>query len=420
MNKDITVVQFQYKERQKIDIIEFMNPQTGQTQIVEKDDIAEEDMDKFQTIASHQGVILKSAKTTRWVYKESFINGDQELDHRDCPCETDFTMQAMTGLRNRNKGEWFGLVEIMKDPQMWNNNWRSQIMYILSKNRKGGLLAEMGAFKDPRRAEDDWASPDTIIHLNEGGLAKVQERGQTPYPEGMDRLMQNADTAIDEVTGVNMELLGLSNKNQPGIVEMTRKQSGITILSKFFDAFRLYRKRDGRVMAFLVREFVDDGRLFRIVGDDKAEGVKLIKNEQTFKFDVIVDDAPTSPNQKQQVFATLTEVLPTLLQAGIPIPPEVIDYFPFPAKLARAWKEQLEQPQEGGGEQDAIKQALQQQQQIEQQKLQLDTQKNQQDFQVKMLDAMTKLRKVVEDGQAKRTELELVAGRDIRDSYLGN
>ena len=46
-------------------------------------------------------------------------------------------------------------------------------------------------------------------------------------------------------------------------------------------------------------------------------------------------------------------MLPTLVKMGIPVPPDLLDYSPLPAKLVQKWKQLLQQPQ-GQEDPDAI------------------------------------------------------------------
>ena len=60
------------------------------------------------------------------------------------------------------------------------------------------------------------------------------------------------------------------------------------------------------------------------------------------KYDVVVDEAPSSPNQKEQAFASISAILPTLAKMGAMPPPEALDYVPgLPAQLAQKWKQSL-------------------------------------------------------------------------------
>ena len=59
------------------------------------------------------------------------------------------------------------------------------------------------------------------------------------------------------------------------------------------------------------------------------------------KFDVIVDDSPTSPNQKERTFQVLMQMMPMAVQAGVKVPPEILDFAPLPENLIQSWKKML-------------------------------------------------------------------------------
>jgi hypothetical protein len=287
---------------------------------------------------------IKYLKQTRRVYKRAFLSGDVILEEGLCPCETDFTYQCVTAKRNRNKNTWFGLVRAMKDPQMWANKFYSQILHIINSNAKGGIMAEDGAFPDQRKAEKNWAKSDSVITTSKGALARgaIQPKPSVPYPTGLDRLMEFAVDAHYSVTGVNLEMLGMADRNQAGVLEYQRREAGLTILGSLFDSLRRYRKVQGRVLLYFITEYISDDRLVRVTGKAGAEYVPLSKQDDTLKYDIIVDEAATSPNQKERTFQVMSQILPMIMKTGVPIPPEILDYSPLPQSLVIKWKKMIQ------------------------------------------------------------------------------
>jgi len=283
-----------------------------------------------------------SVAQKRRVYWRAFLGG-KVLKLWRGPVDG-FTYRCMTGKRDRNKGIWYGLVRAMLDPQRWANKWLSQVLHIINSNAKGGILAEADAFDNPQEAEDTWADPAAITWLAPDALrqGKVQPKPQTQWPAGIETLMQFAVQSIRDVTGVNLELLGLVDREQPGILEHQRKQAGMTILAGLFDSLRRYRKEQGRLMLWYITEFLSDGRLIRIGGPEEARYIPLLRQPGIVTYDVIVDDTPASPNMKERTWAILVQMLPFLTR--LPVPPqvylEILKYSPLPvtmiADIARA------------------------------------------------------------------------------------
>jgi hypothetical protein len=280
-------------------------------------------------------------------YKRAFIVGWTVLEIQDIECE-DFTFQCMTGKHDRNNNVWYGLMRNLKDPQQWVNKLYSQILHIINSNAKGGLIAEKDAFDNVQQAEEDWADPTKIVWTNSGAVSKgkIMTKPDIPYPAGLDKLMQYAMSMFTEVVGINMELLGLAEKVQAGVLEAQRKQAGMTILAWCFDAMRAYRKTHGRVLASYIREYISDGRLIRIVGNKGEEYLPLMRDKLAAEYDIVVAESPHSTNERDRVFAILSQTMPMLIDMGIMPPVEALDYLPLPGDLIEAWKANLNNPQQ--------------------------------------------------------------------------
>lgn len=312
---------------------------------------------------------IKHVKQKQRVYHQAFVCCDEILEQSVLKCKG-FTFKCITGKRNKVENTWYGLVENMKDPQRWANKFFSQILHIINSNAKGGLMAETGAFVDPKKAEEAWADPNAVILLKNGGLAKVKERTSANYPQGLDKLMNFAVGSIPAVSGINLETLGMVDREQAGVLEQERKKSTFTILAPFFDSLRRYRKEEGRLLFHYINEYISDGRLIRVKNDQGEQWVPLVRQDETLEYDIIVDEAPTSPNQKQETWDTMIKLLPALLKEGVPLPPDFFDYSPLPAELAAKMKASMSGKLPPKVE-EAVKQMQQQIQQLSQENMQL-------------------------------------------------
>lgn len=278
----------------------------------------------------------QAVQQKRKVYWKAFL-GKEILAAMRGPEEGGFTLKCMTGKRDRNKGLWYGLVKAMLDPQRWANKWLSQTLHIMNTNAKGGILAEPDAFQNPQEAEDTWSDPSAITWMNKGAINgnKIRDKPIVQFPSGMENLMQFAIGSIRDVSGVNLELLGASDRNQPGILEHQRKQAAMTILAGLFDSLRRYRKEQGRLLLFYITNYLSDGRLIRIGNQDDAKYIPLLRNPNVSKYDVIVDDTPNSVNIKEQAWGALQNMMPML--SRMQIPPSVwlsiLKYSPLPNSL---------------------------------------------------------------------------------------
>lgn len=348
--RPIQVCQYQYYETTKIRMV-----QGEDGRMVE---MPEDQFKQRKPIIDAAGWNYTKQAMPKRKYMQCFLTPEGIIEKGECAVNN-FTLHVITGLRDRNKNTWFGIVGLMKDPQRWANKWLSQIQHILNTQAKSGkLLWETGAFKNPRKAKEEWASPDAMAELNAGGLQKIEQIKPAAYPEGIDRMLQYALQSVNDVPGVNLELMGLANRDQANVLEQSRKQAGVTILAKFFDSLRRYRKKQGAVHAEFIQQYISDGRLIRVSGELGPKYVQLIRDPNMIKYDVVVDDAPTSTNMKEKTFAALQSIMPMVLQEKIPVPPDLLDYTPLPEDLIQKWKQYINEQ----GQNPEVQQAKQIQQ----------------------------------------------------------
>jgi hypothetical protein len=345
---------------------------------------------KFKKFLDSNSVEYKVVQQRRRVYYRQFQLGGELLERKVSPCQTGYTYKCITGKRDRNTNTWYGLTESMKDPQLWVNKLLSQLMHTIDSNAKGGIVAERTAFENPLQAERDWSSTDKIIWMEDGALTgakeKFRERPQTTYPQGSDRLLQIAMEAFSAVTGIPIELLGMAERNQPGILEQQRKQAGMTQVAWAFDSMSSYLRDVGGLYIEYIREYVPEGRLVRIADEEgKQKYIPLLKDKLSQKYDIIVDESPTSTNVKERTFATLMQLMPHLAKMGVQPPPDFLDFTPLPMSMVQKWKESMKPNPE-----------KQKAQQLQMKGMELDVAAKEKDLAENVVDILLKKAKVKE------------------------
>ena len=303
---------------------------------------------------------VKTAKTTETKYYQAFLDGKNLLEKTEIGISC-FTISVMTGSRDNSISSFYGVVRDMLDPQRWSNKFFSDIESVLTTNRQGGAFVEEDALVDMRRAEDQWNSVNPLILVRSGALAqgKIVERSPIPYPAGLDRLLQFSINAVTEISGINMEMLGLADRAQPGVLEIQRKKSAITIISSFFDALLLHSKQRGRVGLKMIQKYLADGRIVRITGrSGDSQYIPIMQDLSFVEFDVVPDETPLTYDKREENFVMFQTLLPMMRELGFSPPPELIDYLPIPASLANRWKQYQPQVQEASQQQAAKEEAV--------------------------------------------------------------
>jgi hypothetical protein len=317
-----------------------VDPMTGQ--MVEMDD------DRFQVLKPRLkklGMQLQSVKKQRKKFYQVFVCGDVVLEFAEVACN-EFSRKFITGRRDRNNNTWYGLVKAMVDPQKWANKFFSQFLHIINTNAKGGLLMEEGVTDNLRKFKSDWAKSDSVTVVNNGALSgnKLQPKPPPVIPPQMAQMMEFSISSLRDVSGLNLEILGMADRQQAGVLEAQRKQAALTVLAGMFDGLRRYRKEQGRLLAKYITEYLSDGRLVRILGGDGMERyIPLLKQEGMLEYDVIVDESANTMNQKDKTFAILMQLMPALEKQGVPFSADLLEYTPLPAAMVEKWRQQIKQ-----------------------------------------------------------------------------
>lgn len=360
---DVTLVHTQWWEKEAYYLVAMLPDPTlapeQQPLAAEPEELDHEEFKVFEERAKVAGINYRSAKMMRKVYKQAFI-GAKVLEYGPTPCPYGFSFNCITGERDRKDNTFFGFVRVMRDPQMWANKMLSNALHIANTTAKGGVIAERDAFEDQRQAEDSYAQPDEITWANKGAVSnqKIMPKPGAGDPSIYLKLLEFAIASIRDVTGVNLELLGLRDANQPGILEAQRKQAAMTVLASIFNSLRRFRKNIGRVRLHFIQEHLSDGRLILIKGEDgDKQAVQLLRERTMGKYDVIVADAPTSPNQKEATWAVIQQFLPIMKDMITPdVMLTLLEYSPLPSDVVeklRTLKSKAEQEAAAGQKQQS-------------------------------------------------------------------
>lgn len=369
-----TVIEARYKVKKKF--VRYVNPFN---QI--KSDATKEDFDELQK--EFPTLKLEHQEFTKDVVKKAFLGANKLLEDPSevATNDTSFGWNAVTANCDNINKQYYGIVKGMKDSQLCINKFFSETVFNYNAQGKGGLIIEEGAVVNPQHLADNWSDPTAIIVVNRGMLEGVQQRPVAQVSNILPQLLNFAENQMNQVVGVSKEFLGTREINQPGVLEQQRRQSTLNILSPLFENLKAYRAAQGSDILYLIQNYLADGRLVKIVGQDKAQYIPLVKEVLSNKeYDVIVDDAPLSLNSQERDYQTVMQMLPLF---GKDLTPEllleVMKLSPLPSdfieKAEQVLQSQQPDPQQQAQQQQmqqAAMQAQQQQQLMQAQKTQAD------------------------------------------------
>lgn len=379
-NDDVTVTHFQWCERRTV--YRVLNEGTGE--------IDEMPVDAWDALGEKLGEVerdaLRYVKQPVKCWYQVFECAGEVSKVEKCPDEFGPTFKCITGRWDRNRRVFYGLVRAVRDPQMWANKWLSQSLHIINTNAKSGVLYEEGAILNTRKFEEEYAKTGSAIEVAAGALSggRIQPKVPPPFPQAFDRLMQFAIGSMPDVTGINRELLGTVDREQAGILEAQRKQASQAVLAPMFDSLRQYHKAQGRLLMVFISKFIPPGKVMRIVGPDgNPQDVQWMGLPETGQFDVVVDQAPSSPNQKSEVWMALQPMLPVLVKE---VPPPVLlkllKFSPLPESVVNEITQEVQQMAQQPKPPDPALMKIQADMQAQQAKTQMDMQMKQADMQM--------------------------------------
>lgn len=376
---DITVTHFQWCERRPV--VHVLNAATGQMETLTPK--------QWEALGEKLGEArgaLKHVERTEKRWFQVFECGGEVSEVTECPDRYGPTYKALTGRWDRNKRVFYGLVRAVKDPQMWANKWLSQSLHIMNTQAKSGLLIEKGAVSDLRKFEERYAKTGSVVEVEMGALSggRIQPKGAVTFPAGFHDLLQFAIGSMPDVSGINRELLGTVDREQAGVLEAQRKQASQAVLAPLFDSLRAYHKEQGRLLMVFMAKYIPPGKVMRITSPDgNPQMVQWTGMEETAEFDVVVDQAPSSPNQKSEVWMALQPMLPVLVKE---VPPPVLlkllRFSPLPESVVQEMAQEIEKLAAQPKPPDPAVVKAQADMQAQQAKTQMDLQMKQTDMQM--------------------------------------
>jgi len=131
----------------------------------------------------------------------------------------------------------------------------------------------------------------------------------------MFQLSEGLANEINQISGVNEELLGSSLDDKAGVLSMLRQGAGLTTLQPLFDQLDQSQKLLGRILIEAVQSNYTPGKIQKILKEQPSD---QFYNKAFGIYDCVVEDGLNTATQKQMEFAQLLQ----LRELGVPIPDE--------------------------------------------------------------------------------------------------
>ena len=273
-------------------------------------------------LSGHFEEFVEIYEYKRKVFYSAVLSGDHVFTKFKSPYQSGFSIKFKTGDFDSKNKIWTGIVNSMKEPITYYNKALTELMFIIGANSKGGVLVEEGAVDDIAVFEQRYAKTDAVIVVKDGAVSqnKIRAKKEPFSPTGYENVIQLADASINDAVGIDKTFLGSSeNKNETGLLQKRRIKQVVSSLACYFDAITLYQKEHARLLLDFMRIYAEnnDGSIFRIVGEDgKDEFLKISEDKLAADYDVSIQEASQSAEEKQEYVLIMNAIGDKLLQAG--------------------------------------------------------------------------------------------------------
>jgi len=210
-----------------------------------------------------------------------------------------------------------GVVRGLRDAQYLYNRRRIIELDILESQITSGFKYKENALVNPK---DIFLSGQGrgLALKEEAQMSDVEQIIPPQVPPSMIQLSELLAKEVQEISGVNEELLGSAVDDKAGILSMLRQGAGLTTLQVLFDHLDRAQKLLGKLLIDLVQTNYTPGKIQKIL--EGQQPAAQFYSKAFGKYDAMVEEGLNTTTQKQMYFAQLLQ----LREVGVPIPDETL------------------------------------------------------------------------------------------------
>ena len=260
-----------------------------------------------------------------------------------------------------------GMVRGLRDSQYLYSRRKVIELDILESQINSGWIYKENALVNPADVFNLTGQGKGLCLKEEAQMTDVQQIQSPVIPPTTLQVSEILAKEMNEISGINEELLGSATDDKAGILAALRSNASLVTLQNLFDQLDRSQKQLGKLMIDVIQANYTPGKIKKIL--EGKEPTQQFYNKSFGKYNAHVEEAILTQTQKQLQFVQLLN----LREVGVNIPDDVL----LDSCTVTNKKELLE----------SIQQSQQQKQQMEQQQMQLQMQQMQ--SQIKLQDAQT-------------------------------
>lgn len=211
-----------------------------------------------------------------------------------------------------------GIVRGLRDAQYLYNRRKIIELDILESQMNSGFIYKEDAVVNPIDLYQQQGQGKGIAIKKDANMTDVQPIVAPQIPPSMIELSKILAQEIQEISGVNEELLGSATDDKAGILSMLRQGAGLTTLQILFDQLDHSQKILGKRMIDLIQRNFTPGKVQKIL--EGQQPAPLFYSKAFGTYGAAVEDGLNTTTQKQLELSQRLQ----LREAGIPISDEDI------------------------------------------------------------------------------------------------
>lgn len=204
-----------------------------------------------------------------------------------------------------------GVVRGLRDAQYLYNRRRIIELDILESQVASGWKYKENALVNPKDVFLQGQGKGLALKHN-ANMSDVEQILPPQIPPSMIQLSELLANEVNQISGVNEELLGSAVDDKAGILSMLRQGAGLTTLQILFDQLDSSQKLLGKIMLELIQANFTSGKIKRIIEEEPS---KQFHNKLFGRYDAAVEDGLNTVTQRQMQFAQMLQ----LREVGVPI-----------------------------------------------------------------------------------------------------
>jgi hypothetical protein len=209
-----------------------------------------------------------------------------------------------------------GVVRGLRDAQYLYNRRKIIELDIFESQINSGWKYKENALVNPKDIFQSGQGRGLALK-EEAMMSDVEQIMPPQVPPSMIQLSDSLAREVQEISGVNEELLGSAVDEKAGILSMLRQGAGLTTLQGLFDQLDRSQKLLGKIVLDVVQNNFTPGKVKRII---EQEPTIQFYNKAFGKYDASVEEGLNTTTQRQMQLVQLLQ----LKETGIPIPDDIL------------------------------------------------------------------------------------------------